>query len=144
MDFDPGGFGGGAQSFDGVARAAVGTDDAFFLGFRENVHDAFVAVGPVAFGETVHQTDVEMIRAEFAAEAVKIGTSGGGVTSPGFGKNGDFVARDMFEGLGVVRMAAIAVGGIEEAETVVVAVEEKLRETLNAECGLMRMMAGTN
>jgi hypothetical protein len=38
-------------------------------------------------------------------------------------------------------MAAVAVGGIKKAETVVVAVEQKIRKTFDAECGLVRMMA---
>ena len=68
MDFDPGGFGGGTQSFDRVARATVGADDALFLGFGEHVHHAFVAIRPVALGEAVHKADVDVIGAQLAAE----------------------------------------------------------------------------
>ena len=54
MHFDPGRFCGGAEGFDAVAGAAMGANDAFLFGFGENVHDAFEALGPVTFGETVH------------------------------------------------------------------------------------------
>ena len=79
IDFDPGRFRRGTQSLDGVAGAAVGADDSFLLGFGENIHHAFVALGPVAFGDAVHQADVEIVGAEFAAEAVEIGACSGRV-----------------------------------------------------------------
>ncbi len=39
IDIDPGRFGGGAESFDAMARAAVSANDALLFGFGENVHD---------------------------------------------------------------------------------------------------------
>ena len=54
VDFDPGRIGGGAQSFDGMARTAVSSDDPLFFGFGENVHHAFVTIGPVGLREAVH------------------------------------------------------------------------------------------
>jgi hypothetical protein len=50
----------------------------------------------------------------------------------------------MLEGFGDVRMAAVAIGGIEEAEAVLVAIQKKLGEALDAESSLMRMMAGAD
>jgi len=144
MDFDPGRFGGGAKRFDAVAGAAMGADNAFFLGFGENVHDALEAVSPIAFGEAVHEADVDVIGAKLAAEAVEIGPSGGGVACPSFGEDGDFIARDMFEGLGDMRVAAVGISRVEEAQAVVVTIEQQVRETLEAEGGLMRMVPDAN
>ena len=79
MDLDPGRFCGGAKRLDAVAGTAVSANDPFFLGFRENVPDAFVALGPITFGEAVHETDVEVIGAEFAAETIEIVASSGGL-----------------------------------------------------------------
>jgi hypothetical protein len=50
----------------------------------------------------------------------------------------------LLEGFGDVGMAAIAVGGIEEAEAVVVAIEQETRQSIDAESGLMGMMAGAD
>jgi len=55
IDIDPGRLGGSAEGFDAVARAAVSANDALFFGFGEDIHNAFVALGPVAFGEAVHE-----------------------------------------------------------------------------------------
>src|SRR2546422_6431892 len=85
MDFYPERFRGSAKRFDAVARTTVSADDALFFGFGENIHDAFVALGPIAFAEAVHKADVDVIGAEFAAEAVEIRTSGDGVARPGLG-----------------------------------------------------------
>src|ERR1700716_1465298 len=75
IDIDPGRFGGGAERFDAMARTAVSANDAFLFGIGENVHDAFVAFGPVAFGEAMHEADVDVIGAELAAKTVEVGTS---------------------------------------------------------------------
>ncbi len=119
----------------------MGADDALFLGFGENVHDTFEALRPVAFREAVHEADVDVIGAEFSAEAVKIGAGRGGVACPGLGEDGDFVARDMLEGFRDVGMATVGVRRIEEAQALIVTVEEKAGEAVDAERGLMRMMA---
>jgi len=39
----------------------------------------------------------------------------------------------VFEGFRNVRVAAVRIGGVEEAQAVVVAVEEQVRESLEAE-----------
>src|SRR6266404_62129 len=144
MNFDPRRFCGSAESFDAVARATVSADDALLLGFGENVHHALETLGPVAFGKAVHQADVDLIGAEFSAEAIKIGARGSGVARPGFGEHGDLVARDMLEGFGDVRMAAVGIGGIEEAQAAIVAIEQQIGQAFDAERGLMRMMAHTD
>ena len=122
----------------------MSANDALLLRFGENVHDAFVTICPVPFREAVHETDVEVIGAEFAAESIEIGTSGCGVACPSFCENGDFVARNMLEGFGDVRMAAITVGGIEEAEALLVTIEEETGEAIDAESGLVGAMAGAD
>ncbi len=117
-------------------------DDALFFGFGENVHDARETLGPVAFGEAMHKANVDVINAQLAAETVQIGTGGGGVARPGFGEDSHFIAGHVLESFGNVRMAAVRIGGVEEAQTVVVAVEKQAGESVDAECGLVGMMAG--
>ena len=122
----------------------MGADDSLLLGFGENVHGAAVAVGPVGFGDAVHQADVEVVGAEFAAEAVEVGAHAGGVARPGFGEHGDFVAWHVLQRFGDVRVASVGVGGIEEAQTVIVAVQKKIGEALDAERGLVRVVSGAD
>ena len=105
---------GGAQSFDAVAGAAVGANDSLLLGFGENVHHAFVTLGPIGFGKAMHKADVEVVGAEFAAEAVEIGAGSGGIAGPGLCEDGDFVALHVLERFGDVRMAAIGIGGVKK------------------------------
>ena len=116
----------------------MGPDDALVLGFREDVHDAAVTGGPVVFGDAVDENDVDVVNAEFFAEAVEIATEAGGVTVVGFGHDDDFVAGELLEGGGDVGMAAVGVGGVEEAEAVfVVAVDEQAGEAAHTETGLV-------
>ncbi len=144
IDFDPGRLSGGAQGFDAVAGTAVGADDSLLLGFREDVHHAFETLGPIGLGEAVHEANVEVVGAEFAAEAVEIGAGGGGIASPSLGEDGDSVARNVLECFGDVRMTSVSVGSVEETETVIVTIEKEIREALKAERSLVGMMAGAN
>ena len=114
VDLDPGGCGGGAEGLDGVAGAAVGSDDAFFFCFGEDVHAAAVSGGPVGFGDAVDEDDVDVIGAEFAAVAVEVGAEAGGGAGVGLGGDGDFIAGELFDGLGDVAVAAVGVGGVKE------------------------------
>ena len=50
----------------------------------------------------------------------------------------------MLERFGYVRMASVGVGGVEEAEAVVVSVEQEIGESFDAERGLMRVMLGAD
>src|SRR2546429_1977171 len=124
-----------------MARTAVRANDAFVLGFFEDIHDGTVARGPIALGEAVHEEAVDVFRAEFAAEAVEVGAHAVGVARPGFGKHCYLAAVNALERFGDVRMAAVGIGGIEKQEAVVVAIEEKFRQAADTEIGLMRMMA---
>src|SRR6267143_1355681 len=144
IDIDPGRFGGGAQSFDAMARAAVSANDALLFGFGENVHDPFVALGPVAFGEAVHEADVDVIGAKLAAKTIQVVASGGGITRPGFSEDGNLVAGDMLEGFGDVGMAAVGIGGVEEAQALVVAIEEQVGEAFDAKGSLVGLMTATD
>ena len=56
----------------------------------------------------------------------------------------DFVARHVLESLGDVRMASVGVGGVEEAQAVIVSIEQKIGEAFDAERGLMRVMSGAD
>src|SRR5256885_10254344 len=127
-----------------MAGAAVSADDSFFLGFGENVHHALIALRPVALGEAVHQANVEIIGAKFAAETIEVGASGGGIACPRLRENSDFVAGHMLEGFSDMRMAAVGIGRIKKAQAVVVAVQEKFGETFDTERGLVGMMSGAH
>src|ERR1700751_327723 len=98
-----------------MARTTMRADDAFLFGFGENVHHWFEAGGPVAFGQAGHQKDVEMVCPEFPAKAIEVGTHFGSGARPGFREYGDFAAIDAFESFGDMRVAAVGIGGVEEA-----------------------------
>ena len=85
-----------------------------------------------------------MIGAEFFTEAVEIGTHFGRGARPGFCKQSNSRSVEMLESFGYVRVATVAIGSIEEAQAVVVAVEKKPGETVDAERSLMRMLAGAD
>src|SRR5260370_22705411 len=137
MDFDPGRFCGGAKRFDAVAGAAMSANNAFFLGFGEGIHHALEALSPITLCNAMHQAGIDMIGAKLAEEAIKIGTGRGSVACPGLGKDGDFIAGDVFEGFRNGRVAAVRISGVEEAQAVVVAVEEQVGEPLKAESSLV-------
>jgi len=144
IDIDPGRLGCGAERFDAVAGAAMSANDAFFFGFGENIHDPFVAVGPIVFGEAMHEADVDMVSAQFAAKTVEIGAGGDGVAGPRFREHGDFIARDVLQGFGDVRVTAVGISGIEEAQAVVVAIEEQIGEAFDAQSSLVGMMTAAD
>src|SRR5579872_4653723 len=110
-----------------MARAAMRADNPLLLRFGEHVHGAAVAIGPVGFSDAVHQTDIEIIGAEFFSKAVEVGAHSGCVASPALREYRDLVALYVLQGLGYVRMAAIGIGGVEEAEAVVVPVQQEIR-----------------
>src|ERR1700758_4684066 len=105
-----------------MARTAMRADDTFLFGFGKNVHHWFEACGPVALGEAVHENNVEIVGAEFFAEAVEIGAHFWSSARPGLGEDSDFAAIDVLESFRHVGMAAVRIGGIEKAQAVVVAV----------------------
>ena len=58
----------------------------------------------------MHQAHVNVVGAQFAAEAVEVSARPGRVASPGLGEYGDLVAGHVLERLGDMRMAAVGVG----------------------------------
>src|SRR5436305_1435102 len=82
-----------------------------------------------------------MIGAKLFAETVKIGAHFWSTTCPGFGEDGYFAAIDVPESFGDMGVTAVRVGGVEKTQTIVVAVEQKTREAVNAEGSLMRVMS---
>ena len=119
-------------------------DDSLLLGLGKYIHHAFVALGPVAFGEAVHQEDVDVINAEFLAETVEIGAHAGWVARPGFREHGGFVSRHVLQGFCHVGMTSVRICGVKEAQTVVVAIQQHVGKALDPERGLMRMMPDAN
>src|SRR5260370_4536792 len=92
----------------------------------------------------MHEEHVDIIGAELTPETIEIGAGGGGVARPSLREDGDLVAGDVLKGFGDVRVAAIRIGGVEETQAVVVAVEEQVGETFDAEGGCMGMVADAN
>jgi len=129
VDIDPGVSGGETEGGEGVAGDAVGADDAFFLGFGEDVHDGAIAGGPVRLGDAMDEDNVEVVDSKLAAEAVEVGADAGWIAGVGFGEDGNSVARELFDGSGDEGVRAVGVGGVEEAEAVgVIAVEQEAGE----------------
>ncbi len=78
------------------------------------------------------------VGAELAAVAVEVAAHACGIASVGLGHDDDLVARKLLDGGGDVGVRAVGVGGVEEAEAVVVvAVEEEAGEGIGAEAGLV-------
>ena len=92
----------------------------------------------------MHQADIDVVGAQFFAKAVEIGAGLGGIARPGLGEDGNLVAAKMLERLGHVRMAAVGIGGVEEAQAVVVAVEQQIGEALHAQGSLVRVMSAAD
>src|SRR5215469_907660 len=115
-------------------------DNAFLLGFGEHVHGAAEALSPIALGNAVHQANVEVVGAEFPPETVEVCAHPRGITSPTLGEQGDLIALHVLEGFGDVRMASIGISRVEEAQAMVVSIQQKIREALYSERGLMRMV----
>ncbi len=109
--------------------------------WQEHVHDRLVAAGPVAFGEAVHQANVQVIDSQFAAETVEVGASRLGLACPSFREEGYFVAMNVLERFPDVGMTSIGIRGIEEEQALVIAVEQQAGKPLNAEPRLMRAVA---
>src|SRR5438876_10755542 len=103
----------------------MGADDSFFFRLRKNVHDRLVAAGPVAFGEAVHQANVQVIDSQFAAETVEVGASRLGVACPSLREEGYFVSLNVLERFLDVRLTSIGIRAMEEAQAVVIAVEQQ-------------------
>jgi len=98
----------------------VRADDFLLPGFFEDVHHRAIARSPVAFRQAVHKYDVELLGAEFTAEAVEIGAHFVWIACPGLGEDGDFASIKVLEGFGHMRVATVRISGVEEAEAVFV------------------------
>ena len=123
----------------------MGADDALLLGLGEHVHHAAITRGPVGFGGAVDEQDVDVVGAELAAEAIEVIANFLGIAVVGLGEHGDFVARQLLDGRRYIRMAAVGVGGVEEAKSVlVVAVEHHRDEWIGAEARLIRRAAAAD
>ena len=70
------------------------------------------------------RTNVEVVGAEFLAKAVEVGAGRGGVARPSLGQHGNLVARNMLQRFGDVRMTAVRVGGVEEAQALLVSIQK--------------------
>src|SRR5215472_16310518 len=103
-----------------MAGATVGTNDSLVLRLRQHVLDAAITLGPIVFFKAMHQTYIDVIHPEFPAETVEVGTSFLGIACPRFGEHSNLVAGDMLDCFRHVRMAAIGIGAVEEAEPLVV------------------------
>jgi len=101
----------------------MGPDDSPMLGFFEDVHHRAIAGGPIFLGHAVHQENIDVVDAQFAAEAVEIGAHFCGIAGPGFGEDGDFAAIDLLQSFGDMRMAAVGISRVKKTKPLVVAVQ---------------------
>ena len=123
----------------------MGTDDSLLLGFGEDIHDAPITCGPVGFGDAVDEDDVDVVHAELFAVTVEISADSGGIACVGLGEHCDFVAWNLFECCGDIGVAAVGVGGVEEAQTVfVIAIDKNSGERRRAEPRLVGGAAVTD
>src|SRR5260370_14470652 len=110
INFHPGRFSCRPQRLDAVTRTPVRADGPLLLGFRENIHDASVSLGPITFGQAVHQTHVNVVGAQFAAEALQVNARPGRVACPGLGEDSNLVAGTVLERLSHMWLAAVSIG----------------------------------
>src|SRR5580700_11605610 len=132
------------QRLNAVARAPMRPNNPLLLRLREHVHHSSKTLRPIGFGDAMHQADIEIIDSQFAPKAVKVSARTRGIAPPGLCQDCDFISRHVLKRLGYMRMASIRISGVEESQPVIVAVEQKIGESLHAERGLVRMMTGTN
>src|SRR5947208_16067518 len=92
----------------------------------------------------MHQHDIDVVSAQFFAEAVQIGAHGGRVACPRFRKHSDFVALHMFDSFSNMRMTSIGIGRIKKPQAMVVSVQQQIGKPLYPERSLVRMMADTD
>jgi hypothetical protein len=92
----------------------------------------------------VHQANVEIVGAKFLAETIQVGAGGGRIARPSLGQHGYLVSRHVFERFRHVRMTSVGVGGVEETQAMVVAIEQQGRQAINAQRGLVRVMTGAH
>ena len=72
-----------SQCLNAVTGAAMRPDHALLLRFRQHIHHAPVALGPITFSQAMHQAHVDVIHPQFFAEPVKICPRRLRITSPG-------------------------------------------------------------
>ena len=138
VDFDPRRSGSCAQSLNGMARAAVGANDALLLCFRQYIEDGTESGGPVRLGGAVDEHDIDSVDAQFLTEALEVCAHTGRCAAIGLGEHRDFVARQLLESLRDEWMAAVGVRGIKEAQAVFVeAVQKQIHKAVGAKEGLI-------
>ena len=111
----------------------MGADNSLLLRVGEDVHHAAIAVGPVTLCKAMHQRDIDIFHVQFFPEALDVRLHPVVVARPGLGEDGHFLSRDALQRLARVRMAAVGVGEVEEAQALVVAVIEQIGQALDAE-----------
>jgi hypothetical protein len=75
----------------------------------------------------VNEHHVDVVDAEFFPETIEVCTNAGGIARVSLRKNGDFISRKLLERSGNIRMTAILIRRVEEAQAIlVVAVEEEV------------------
>src|SRR5438270_2676166 len=127
-----------------MTRAAVGSDDAFFFRLREHVHYAAKARSPVALCQAVHEADVEIVGIQLAAEAVEIGTRRLRIACPGLCHYRDLVPRNMAKRISHVRVTPVGIRSVQEAQAMIVAIQQELGESLNSQRALVRGVSVSN
>src|SRR3954468_3527960 len=111
----------------------MSADSALLLGFGEHVHHTFILLSPICFGEAMHEAYIDIVGAEFAAEAIKIFASSFSVPRPGFCKHRHFIPRHVLERFRDMGVTPIGIGSVKKAQPLIVAVQQESREAIDAE-----------
>src|SRR5580698_10404784 len=127
-----------------MTRTAMRANDPFFLRLRKHVHHASEALRPIAFSQTMHQADVDVVDAELAPEAVKILPRRLRSARKSLGQHRNLVARHMLQRLDNMRMTPISIRRIKKSQPVIVAIQQEIRQPLHAQRGLIGMMTGSD
>src|SRR6267378_7893368 len=115
-------------------------NDALLLRLREYVHRPLEALRPIPFGQTMHETNVNVVRPQLLTETVEVRPGSRRIARPGLGQHRNLIAWDMPQRLGHMRMASIGVGRVKEPQALVIPIQKKVRKSLHAQRRLMRMM----
>ena len=140
IDLHPVARGGRLQRLEVVAGAADGPDEALRLEIAKHVHGTLHGLGPLRISDAVQEDDVEVVRAELAQEALDVGANLVGRATHRLGGYGHRLASDLPQRRSHVRMGAVHVGRVPEADAVLVGEAQQVGKALDAEVALVGAM----
>ena len=129
-----------------MAGNTVGANDAFVFKVCENVHLLAQFFGPFGGLDAVQQDQIDVIGSQFPEKSLNddvrvwplfFGNAAG--TPPDFADDHVIIARNAFERRQQVRMGAVEVGKVEDADAAVIASFDQFLEFLFAKPRLVRL-----